>query len=404
MIERRLIGKLKGDPSGPVAVFIGGVHGNEPAGVYALKRVLTRIVEDDIPLKGSIYSLAGNLTALREGVRYVDKDLNRIWFTKINENHDDLKNFVEFSERDDLIRSFKEIINEIDTQPYFFDLHTTSSQSVPFISISDTLRNRKLVENLKTPVILGLEERMEGTLFSYFGEIGIQMVLYEGGQHDEVSSIDNIESFIWIMLMKLGMIKPEDIHDFNRYVDRIARENVFEKAVFEKNVYELKYRYDLNGRDQFKMKSGYVNFQRVSKGEKVASDNGQEIKIPFASRIFMPLYQAKGSDGFFLIKHINGFWLTLSERLRKFGLDKYMVIFPGIKKHPDYKSTYTLSPFIARSFALKVFHLLGYRRVIRFDEKFVVSRRPYDWHSPSPETIKRNFNKLIEPLPRELEA
>ena len=396
-IDSRKIGSIKGDPNGPVAVFIGGIHGNEPAGVLALQRVLGKIIEEDVPINGTIHCLIGNLAAIRQEVRYIDKDLNRIWFTRLNENHESIEGTAEISERDELARTFHEIILATETPLYFFDLHTTSSQSVPFISISDTLRNRKLVEDVKTPVVLGLEERMEGTLFSYFSEMGVPMVLYEGGQHEEVSSIDNIESFIWMMLKKVGVVKKKHVKDFKRYEGRIARENVFDH-----NVFELTYRYDLKGKEGYRTKRGYVNFQKVRKGEKIGTHSEGDVRIPFKSRIFMPLYQSKGSDGFFLIRSIRPVWLKISERVRRLGLDKYVSLFPGIKKHPKFKNAFVISPYVARSFVLNIFHLLGYRRVIRFDEKFIVSRRPYDWHAPKPETIRKNFDQLIKPLTGEV--
>lgn len=54
--------------------------------------------------------------------------------------------------------------------------------------------------------------------------------------------------------------------------------------------------------DKFKMRPGYVNFQRVEKDEHLADDIRGEVLAPFSSLILMPLYQPQGSDGFFLIK------------------------------------------------------------------------------------------------------
>lgn len=84
-------------------------------------------------------------------------------------------------------------MNEVEEEVFFFVLHTTSSQSIPFISISDTLRNRKIVQYIPVKLVLGLEEQMEGTFFNYFSELGISMLLFEAGQQDLVSSIDSHE-------------------------------------------------------------------------------------------------------------------------------------------------------------------------------------------------------------------
>ena len=60
----RVIGEAHGNEDGPVLVFFGGVHGNEPAGVIALMRVFEKLKQMDLPLRGSIYAYSGNMAAL----------------------------------------------------------------------------------------------------------------------------------------------------------------------------------------------------------------------------------------------------------------------------------------------------------------------------------------------------
>ncbi len=40
--EDRIIGKVKGYNKGPTLIFIAGMHGNEPAGILALRDVLEK--------------------------------------------------------------------------------------------------------------------------------------------------------------------------------------------------------------------------------------------------------------------------------------------------------------------------------------------------------------------------
>ena len=54
--------------------------------------------------------------------------------------------------------------------------------------------------------------------------------------------------------------------------------------------------------DEFRMRPGYRNFQPVRRGEQLAEDRHGTIQAPEDALILMPLYQAQGSDGFFLIK------------------------------------------------------------------------------------------------------
>ena len=74
-----LLGRFRGSAAGPLLVCIGGIHGNEPAGVAALERVVASLTRERPPFRGELVALRGNLAALELGRRFVDEDLNRIW-------------------------------------------------------------------------------------------------------------------------------------------------------------------------------------------------------------------------------------------------------------------------------------------------------------------------------------
>lgn len=75
----RILGEIHGSQNGPTVIFIGGIHGNEPAGVHALNHVFNELKGRDASIRGSIYALSGNLGALERGVRFQTEDLNRLW-------------------------------------------------------------------------------------------------------------------------------------------------------------------------------------------------------------------------------------------------------------------------------------------------------------------------------------
>ncbi|HNJ39741.1 MAG TPA: succinylglutamate desuccinylase/aspartoacylase family protein, partial [Acidobacteriota bacterium] len=77
----RIIGTYGGTAPGPQVICIGGIHGNEPAGVHALKRVIHQLNETRPPFQGEIVALSGNLNALNSECRFFSKDLNRQWTT-----------------------------------------------------------------------------------------------------------------------------------------------------------------------------------------------------------------------------------------------------------------------------------------------------------------------------------
>jgi predicted deacylase len=63
-----LIGSVRGSLPGPTLLILGGIHGNEPAGVFAADRVLQRIQERKADLRGEVILLRGNTRALERKV------------------------------------------------------------------------------------------------------------------------------------------------------------------------------------------------------------------------------------------------------------------------------------------------------------------------------------------------
>jgi hypothetical protein len=386
---QRVFGVVEGQDTGRHAVYFAGIHGNEPAGIWALKRVLKTIEENKIPFRGKLWALGGNLPALQQKIRYIDKDLNRIWFTEFNDQYYSPNGTAESSQRKEIEDTIKAIVAEATDEVFIFDLHTTSSQSVPFVSISDTLRNRKVIEDIPAPLVLGLEEQMEGTLFNFLSEVGISMALFEAGQHELVSSIDSHEAFIWLTLMKLDFVRASEYPDIHKHYELLAKEGIFNRRIFQ-----LKYKHMLPVVHDFTMLPGFVNFQKVKKNTLLAKEEGAEVRAPKSGRIFMPLYQPQGAEGFFIIEQIQEFWLRISEWVRKTQIDRFIWILPGVRKYGD--GAFIVNRHIARFTVAPIFHLLGYRVVIRHDKKFIVRRRPYDWTRPPIRQVQKSLKKLLD--------
>ena len=111
------------------------------------------------------------------------------------------------------------------------------------------------------------------------------------------------------------------------------------------------------------MNNGYSNFHRVAKGETLAHKNKKEIIAEYSGRIFMPLYQSQGSEGFFIIRKINKIWLRLSRFLRKNKLEYVFTVLPGIQIKPEERNVLIVNKKIAAFFSTDLLHLFGYRKV-----------------------------------------
>lgn len=374
--HKRLIGAFKNSPKSPTVIVIGGVHGNEPAGVQALEQVVDALDNSPENLVGNFYAISGNLQALREGKRYLSRDLNRIWTgdkTRIVENGLEEADYVdpEMREHYELYYCLKEILDTNEGPFYFIDLHTVSSQSAPFVIINDMLINRELATKLPVPVILGIEEYVDGSLLSRVNKLGYVGIGFESGMHDDPASVTKHESFIWLMLKHTGCLSP----DFDLDVEK---HNEILRSKFERGFFELKHRHKIAEDEEFQMNPGYVNFQAVEEGEHLGTNQEGKVTAPSKGRIFMPLYQASGDDGFFIIRKVPHFALRLSRWLRKVNFESLLTVMPGVRRDPVKHYQLIVDLRVAKFLALDFFHLLGYRQREQAGDYLLFTRREFD--------------------------
>jgi len=346
----RIIGCVKGKNPGPTLIFFAGIHGNEPAGVFALKEVLHEITDDNVVENGTVYAIGGNLKALANGVRYLNKDLNRMWLKPYlnGQPYSTEDPPAEFIEMKSILDQLKEILTQEQGPFYFFDLHTTSSHSLPFITINDTMLNRIFAMHFDVPVILGIEEYLDGPLLSYVNTLGYISIGFESGQHDQLESIEMHKHFIKMSMKITGV---------NRGIDSRTTKNQNPTPTF----YEIVYRHAIDNSISFNMCPGFENFQQIVKGEILAYNNDSWLVSPEDGHIFMPLYQDQGDDGYFIIQPIARKYLRLSSLLRRIGVDSLLTLLPGIRYLDDSKKSLRINQHIAKYFAKDFLHLMGYR-------------------------------------------
>ncbi|MEB2779967.1 succinylglutamate desuccinylase/aspartoacylase family protein [Algoriphagus sp. C2-6-M1] len=298
----RVIGEYPSDPNnqapGPYLLVSGGVHGNEPSGVLALQRVFKKLYKEKPELKGKIVGVAGNIVALKKGVRLIDKDLNRVCTL---ENEKQLKantklDFHEGSEFNELLAIVEKLENEAsNTEFHFMDLHTTSSSTAPYISVNLREESFAFAKQMPLPVVKGIEKYIPGHFDHYQTLKGHAGFTMEAGQHDDPKSVDYHEAAIWLILVKTGMLEKSGTAYDDYY-------KMLENASPTNDNFEVTFRQEI-GKDQvFKMHPGYSNFTKINKGQRLASLDGETIFSDSTGRIFLPLYQSQGSDGFFIVK------------------------------------------------------------------------------------------------------
>ncbi|MFK7741223.1 MAG: succinylglutamate desuccinylase/aspartoacylase family protein [Planctomycetota bacterium] len=355
----RELGRWDTGKPGPTLLITGGIHGNEPAGVLAAQRVLAVLHEREPDVRGRVVALSGNRPALAKQRRFLDRDLNRGWDAESIaqlQQRPATERSPEDEQQHDLLQQFDEIGRSASGALVYLDLHTSSADGAPFLCLADTIDNRRLGLATGVPIILGIEETIEGASLEWFAERGIASLAVEGGRHECPAAVDNHEAVLWIMLTHLGIL-PEGFVDLAPFRERLVR------AVGDAPpIVEIVHRRKISAEERFRMEPGFLNFARVAKGHLLARDRAGDILAPYGCHVVMPLYQELGDDGFFLARRVRSFWLWLARWLRWAGVARLLRILPGIRRDPDDANTLLANRRVARWFVVEVFHLLGYRK------------------------------------------
>ena len=293
----RIIGHAQTGKTGPLLLILVGQHGNEPSGVIALDRVLKELQERQFSIRGSVLGIACNLPALSKGVRYLDVDMNRLW---LDERIDQLltagnPNNSEEQELLEVIQTIESVSDE-QTDRFFLDCHTTSSHSLPFISVHPSIENVHLVRQFPIHAVLGAGSHLQGISDAYLSHHGWTGFTFEAGKHDELASIEAQEAMIWLMLQRVGCL--DEAPSFSE--PRLSKLQIDGCHHFEVvHIHRL-------GRDEdFKMQPRFFNFKKIHKGELLAIQNGEPVISDWNAHIFMPLYQNLGDEGFTVIQPID---------------------------------------------------------------------------------------------------
>ena len=365
----RVVGRVTAPEPGPTLLVVGGLHGNEPAGLLGLERVFAQLDEVGL-MRGEFVGLTGNREALATGRRFIEEDLNRIWLRpRIEALRESEPTSVEEGELKELDRELRELMARARGEVYALDLHTISGPGPAFVVIDDTLLNRRYANRFPVPLVLGLDEELSGTMAHHLTAEGVIPVGFEAGQHDEAEAADRAEAAIWIALEGAGLLA--DGH--RRFA--AARRSLGRESRGLPIVVEVRYRHPIAPEDGFRSRPGLVSFQPVKSGATLASDRRGEVKSPLTGLLLMPLYQDQGEEGFFLVDPVNPFWLRLSERVRPWRLERFLHWLPGVRRHPEQEGAFVIDRRIARWEALQFFHLLGFRRRGEADRYLVMARR-----------------------------
>ena len=265
---------------------------------------------------------------------------------------------------------------------FLVDLHTTSAAGHPFVLFGDTIPQREFAITLPLPILLGLEEQVDGVLSEHMTRRGLVTLAVEGGQHDDPASIDHLAAVVWISLSSAGLLAPSD----NPHVDAaLARLDRARGAV--PRVLEVSSRRVIGEGDAFRMEPGFANLAPVTKGQTLATHTRagvtETVRAPHDGWVMLPLYQGQGSDGFFWGRAVSERRLRASRLLRDLRLDRLLRALPGVSRDRGDRDRLRVDTRVARFYPLEVFHLLGFRKIREEGATLVVERRKH-WSGTPP--------------------
>ena len=293
----RIIGKYEGDKEGPLLLVTAGVHGNEPSGVKALESVFAELEKTKPAFKGTLLGLGGNNKALGKNKRFIDEDLNRTWTEEnLQANAPASHEKKEMQEIIEILKGYPEAKY---SKRYFIDCHTTSSDSLPYISVQEVGENDAFAHRFPGYIVRGFSDIVDGSIDKYFSKQGITGFTFEAGQHTAQTSEENHRAIILLALKEACGLDLENISDYPEFKE--TYEKKFEQ---EQKTFKIIYRHGIEDETEFRMKPGFENFEEISKGQVLAIQDGKEIKSEWDARIFMPLYKSQGNDGFFVIEEV----------------------------------------------------------------------------------------------------
>lgn len=304
----RIIGTYSENKKGPLLVVIGGIHGNEPAGIKAIDLIgmmleVEHIKNPKFNYYGRFMGIIGNLAARKLNQRFINKDLNRHWSDEHVRKIRALPSDQLDSEDLEMLAVIDLINDELNkfeyTELVVLDLHTTSSHGGIFVIPNDTKDSLEIALELHAPVIKGMLQGIKGTTLHYFNNknfpIKTTAVTFESGQHQDPLSVNRAIAGIINCMRTIEAVPASDVENFH---DKILKK-------FSKSLPKCSYlidRYDIQPNSEFRMLPGYKNFQRVKKGEVIAKDANGDIVVSDDGMLLMPLYQKQGEDGFFIIQ------------------------------------------------------------------------------------------------------
>jgi succinylglutamate desuccinylase len=254
--------RFSGEQAGPSLVILGGIHGNEPCGVYAVEKLLAMLTTGELVLtRGALTLITANTDALKQNVRFLVVNLNRLF--------KDNSSVVDCAE----IRRAEELKPLLSKASHVLDLHSTSQPSPPFIVCEEG--DKSFAERLGVDWIVtgwaALDPALDGDTCTWASKHGAQAVTLECGQHTDPTAPEFAFAAAMRALVTLEMVCVPHAKQPSKVSNAIKL-----------------YHAHILIQPDFSYSRMYQGFDLVAAGECIGRDSQGEYLAPQAGRIIFP--------------------------------------------------------------------------------------------------------------------
>lgn len=261
--------EIIGESAGPTSVILAGVHGDERGGIEALRKLLPTLKIK----KGRVFLGYGNPRAIEANKRFTEVNLNRM-FKEDSLLSEEEKMSYEYG-RAQFVKKY------LDQATSLLDLHASYVlNSKPFVICEPNAQN--VVRYLSPDIVVfGFDEIQPGGTDYYMNKRGGVGVCVECGYLSDKESVK---------------VATESIRGFlegRGHIDSIA--DLADKSYF--SIYEMY----MTKTDKFVLTKPFVDFEKIEKGQLIATDGKEEVRAQKESVILFARNCSKPNEEAFIL-------------------------------------------------------------------------------------------------------
>ncbi len=266
MITSEII-EITGSESGPTLAIFAGVHGNETAGVLAFQELIPKLKIT----KGTLFLVFANPPAIEANVRMINKNLNRCFFKGNNGNeYEDIR--------------ARELMAVLDQCDALLDIHMFyDPEGLPFVICEDNAID--LAKNFDVPIISTNWTEVEpGGTDGYMYLNGKITVCIECGPISKAAKYKDLAAQSIYQFLQYFNMSDKHVPTATNPKRIIKALNAVHKSS-----------------EQFILTDGLHNFDRLTPGQVIATENDKTYTANKGECIIFPHYKARLGEEAYII-------------------------------------------------------------------------------------------------------